>query len=153
MFEQEIYDLEMKKIFQGKTWNLVGHVSEIPNQGDYRTSHIGNIPIVITRDKQDQINVVVNSCAHRSAEVVRSNCGNTKQLQCLYHKWTYDLSGKLIGCPYKEDIPDGVNEEEISLKRFKCQVYHGLIFASFEKNMMSVEEYLGDVTDAITWRT
>jgi anthranilate 1,2-dioxygenase large subunit len=147
--QQEIYDLEMKKIFQGKTWNLVGHVSEIPNQGDYRTSYIGIIPIVITRDKTNQINVVVNSCAHRSAEVVRSNCGNTKQLQCLYHKWTYDLTGSLKGCPYKEDIPDGVNEEELSLKKLNVQLFHGLIFASFAKDMMPVEEYLGDVTDGI----
>lgn len=147
---QDIYDLEMKKIFQGKTWHLVGHLSEIPNAGDYRTSHIGNVPIIITRDKTDQVHVMVNSCAHRSAEVVRSNCGNAKQFQCLYHKWTYDLSGSLLGCPYKEDIPDGVNEEEMSLRKLKVEVFHNLIFATFEKNMMPLEEYLGDVVDAIT---
>lgn len=148
--EPELYDLEMKQVFQGSVWNMVGHVSEIPNPGDYKTSYIGNIPVIVVRNtKVDEINVLVNTCAHRSAEVERTNCGTAKHFQCLYHKWTYDLTGRLIGAPYKEDIPEGVNEEELSLKKLNVQIFAGLIFASFDNNMISIEEYLGPIEEGI----
>ncbi|WP_201318561.1 aromatic ring-hydroxylating dioxygenase subunit alpha [Paenibacillus sp. EPM92] len=148
--DQELYEIEMKEIFQGYVWNLVGHESEIPNPGDYKTSMVGNIPIIVVRNnKDDEINVLVNTCAHRSAEVERTNCGTAKHFQCLYHKWTYDLTGKMIGAPYKEDIPQGINEEELSLKKLNVQLYRGLIFASFKDDMIPLEEYLELITEGL----
>lgn len=147
--EPELYNLEMKRVFQGPVWNLVGHVSEIPNPGDFKTSYIGNIPVIVVRSTAEEINVLVNSCAHRAAEVERTNCGAAKHFQCLYHKWTYDLRGRLIGAPYKEDIPEGINEEELSLRKLYVQTFNGCIFASFQDNMVSVEEYLGPIGEGI----
>ncbi|MED4602193.1 aromatic ring-hydroxylating dioxygenase subunit alpha [Paenibacillus validus] len=149
--EPELFDMEMERIFQGSTWNLVGHVSEIPQPGDFKTGYLGNIPIIVVRDNKSPrvINVLVNTCAHRGAEVERRPCGNAKQFSCLYHKWTYNLSGEMIGAPFKEDIPPNIEKEEMTLKKLNVAQFHGLIFASFQQNMVSIDEYLGDIGDGI----
>ncbi|HXG36669.1 MAG TPA: aromatic ring-hydroxylating dioxygenase subunit alpha, partial [Dehalococcoidia bacterium] len=38
--DPEIFELEMQKIFH-RTWVYVGHETEIPDGGDYKTTFIG----------------------------------------------------------------------------------------------------------------
>ena len=44
--DEEIYRLEHQKIFRGPIWNFICLEAEIPNRGDYKTSWIGEIPVV-----------------------------------------------------------------------------------------------------------
>ena len=49
--DEEIFELEMKHIFEGN-WIYLAHESQVPNPGDYFTTYIGRQPVVITRDKE-----------------------------------------------------------------------------------------------------
>ena len=49
---EDIFDLDIKNIFS-KQWVFVGHVSRIPNYGDYFLFNIGKESIIIIRDKDD----------------------------------------------------------------------------------------------------
>ncbi|MDO5671133.1 MAG: Rieske 2Fe-2S domain-containing protein, partial [Corynebacterium sp.] len=62
--DQEIFDLEMKYIFEGN-WIFLAHESQIPNVGDYFTTNIGRQPVVITRGKDGELNCLINACSHR----------------------------------------------------------------------------------------
>ena len=73
--DQAIYDEEMEKIF-GRTWQIVAHVSLIPNRNDYFLSYIGEDPVIVTRDEQDKIHVMLNMCRHRGNRVLRADDGN-----------------------------------------------------------------------------
>ncbi|MFN3924941.1 MAG: benzoate 1,2-dioxygenase large subunit, partial [Pseudarthrobacter sp.] len=53
--DQEIFELEMKHIFEGN-WVYLAHESQIPNVGDYFTTYIGRTPVMITRDKDENLN-------------------------------------------------------------------------------------------------
>ena len=56
--DPEIFRLEMKHLF-GKTWNLLGHVSEIPHAGDYIMRQMGLDPVIITRRYRVNVSGVV----------------------------------------------------------------------------------------------
>ena len=47
--DEEIFELEMKHIFEGN-WIYLAHESQVPNPGDYLTTYIGRQPVMITRD-------------------------------------------------------------------------------------------------------
>ena len=49
--DEEIFELEMKHIFEGN-WIYLAHESQLPNPGDYFTTYIGRQPVVITRDQE-----------------------------------------------------------------------------------------------------
>ena len=55
--------------------------------------------VVAVRDVDGEIRVLVNRCAHRGAEYARQP-GVRQAFICPYHKWTYDLSGALMGLPF-----------------------------------------------------
>src|SRR5579864_173585 len=94
--DQHIYEMEQEKIFRGSTWNYVGLEAELPSPGDFKTTAVGDTPVIITRDKQGQLHAIVNKCAHRGARVCRSPYGNATHFTCIYHQWNYDLKGDLL---------------------------------------------------------
>ena len=76
-----IFDLDVKNIFS-KQWVFVGHVSGIPNYGDYFLFNIGKESIIIIRDKEDSINAHYNVCRHRGSHICLEQEGNKKILTC-----------------------------------------------------------------------
>ena len=49
--DPEIYALEQEKIFRGPVWNFLSLEIDVPNPGDFKTSFVGEIPVVVTRDR------------------------------------------------------------------------------------------------------
>src|SRR3954462_15901793 len=87
---QEIYELEVERIFRGKTWNYVALEVEIPNPGDFMLSYVGPIAVLVTRCKDGWTAVVETVLPHRGANFGRVDRGHAPQLVCPYHQWTYD---------------------------------------------------------------
>jgi len=86
-----IFDLEMERIF-GRTWVFLGHTSEIREAGDYKTTHIGRHPIILSRLSDGGVAALFNRCRHRGATVCQHELGNSRFFRCAYHGWTYASS-------------------------------------------------------------
>ena len=148
------YDQEQENIFRGQTWSFVGLEAELPNSGDFKSTFIGESPVIVTRDKAGTINVMQNRCAHRGALVCREPRGNVTRLQCVYHQWNYDLQGRLLGVPFRDGIdgkggmPAGFDMAEHGLTRLRVETMGGLIFASFSQAVEPLREYLGPMVVA-----
>ena len=54
-----------------RTWLFVGHESQIPNPGDFVRSRMGEEQVIVTRGKDKQVYVLLNSCSHRGNMVCR----------------------------------------------------------------------------------
>lgn len=143
--DPEIYRLEQQRIFQS-TWVYVGHESEVPAVGDYKTSFIGDIPVIVTRSEDGKVNVMGNRCTHRGATVCSKEFGNTDKFVCPYHAWAFRLDGSLDGV----GLPRGYNEGEIDWQgqglpgAAKVGSYRGLIFASLNPDVHSLDDHLGN---------
>jgi anthranilate 1,2-dioxygenase large subunit len=48
-YDQEVYELEQRRLFRGPVWNYVVLESEIPNPGDFTANFVGDTPIVVSR--------------------------------------------------------------------------------------------------------
>src|SRR3546814_2748783 len=46
---QEIYALEQKTIFQGRSWNYLCLEVELAEPGDYVATHAGHTPVIVVR--------------------------------------------------------------------------------------------------------
>ncbi|MGE0821304.1 MAG: aromatic ring-hydroxylating dioxygenase subunit alpha [Candidatus Binatia bacterium] len=148
-FDPAIYAQEQELIFRGRVWNYVGLEAEVPLPGDFKATFVGDTPVVVTRDKEGILHAFVNRCAHRGALVCREPRGNRKSHMCVYHQWTYDLQGNLIGVPFRNGIegqggyPEDFQPSQHSLRKLRISTYHGLIFASFAAAIEPLEDYLG----------
>ncbi len=152
--DEQLYALEQEKLFRGAIWQFVGFDIEVPNVGDFKTTFIGDTPVVLTRSQTAEFSVVVNRCAHRGAMLCYQASGNQTEFSCVYHNWSYDLTGKLKAVPFHRGIrgiggmPSDFQMCNHNLKSLRVSVLHGLVFASFSDTVAPVKEYLGkDMTD------
>ena len=136
-----IFELEMDRVF-GRAWLVLGHDSQVPKTGDYFTTRMGREPVIVVRN-DDQIEVLINRCAHRGSMVCADGRGNVERFVCPYHGWSYDLSGELKAVPIAASFPTE-KFPELGLKRVpRVEVYRGFIFASLAASGPSLEEFLG----------
>lgn len=142
--DRVIFEMEMQRIFRS-TWIYVGHESEVKNPGDWKATTIGLDPVIMTRGKAGNVNVLVNACRHRGTELCRLNqTGNSTRLTCPYHGWTFDLDGNLVGVPWPKAMTSNFKREDWGLIPLpKVAAYRGFVFASFSEKVPPLEEYLG----------
>lgn len=147
--DPDIYRREQELIFRGRTWSFVALEAEIPNPGDIKTTFIGDTPVIVTRDKKNAVHVVVNSCAHRGALVCRALRDHVTHLECVYHQWSYDLEGNLIGLPFRRGIggrggmPEDFEPKDHGLRKLRVESISGFVFATFSDTVEDLRSYLG----------
>ena len=147
--DEQLYALEQEKLFRGAIWQFVGFEIEVPNVGDFKTTFIGDTPVVLSRCATDEFSVVVNRCAHRGATLCFEESGHQKEFSCIYHNWSYDLKGALKAVPFHRGIrgvggmPADFQMCEHNLTSLRVSTLNGLVFASFSQTVAPLEEYLG----------
>jgi anthranilate 1,2-dioxygenase large subunit len=146
---QAIYDLEQERIFRGPTWSFLGLEAEIPSPGDFKSTFIGDTPVVVTRTKSGSLAAWVNRCAHRGAIVCRQKRGNATTHTCVYHQWSFDREGNLLGVPFrngqndKPGMPPEFDPADHGLQKLRVESYRGLLFATFSTTVADLPEYIG----------
>jgi len=149
--DPDLFRLEMDAVFTGPVWVLVGHESEIPAPGDYKTFSIGAIPVIVVRSGDGRIGVLVNACAHRGTRLVEGPAGNVGRagFRCIYHMWTYDTEGRLTAVSLPQDFPAEFRKEDYGLTRARVETHGGLIFASFHEETPPLSQYLAELTGGL----
>ena len=147
---QEIYDREQEQIFRGPTWSFLALEAEIPNPGDFKSTFVGDMPVVVTRVGENELAAWVNRCAHRGAMVCRAARGNATSHTCVYHQWNYSNRGTLQGVPFRRGqkemvgMPSDFDPTAHSLRPLRVESYRGLVFATFSDAAAPVCDYIGE---------
>src|SRR5262249_37903827 len=77
--------------------------SDVTEPGQFRTTFIGEMPVVVVRGQDGSAHAFENRCAHRGALIAIDDAGRVKHaFQCVYHAWRYDLRGNLIGIAFEK---------------------------------------------------
>ena len=122
--DDTLYAAEMEYLF-GRHWLFVASEPELPECGDYRTYQIGPWPIFLLRRDDGSIAAFHNTCRHRGSRILQQPAGIAgATLQCPYHRWTYDMNGRVIGCGATGEAPAA----QRGLKAVHVRQLAGLIF-------------------------
>jgi len=148
---QAVYDREQERIFRGPTWSFLGLEAEIKAPGDFKSTFIGDTPVVMTRTETGGLAAWVNRCAHRGAMVCRQLRGNASSHACVYHQWRYNLEGELFGVPFLRGLngqvgmPTDFDRKAHGLRKLRVESYADLVFASFSETVEPLANYIGPV--------
>jgi len=141
--DADVFQAEKERIFH-RTWQYVGHTGQLNNVGDFFTTLLGEIPVVLVRDTEKAIRAFANVCRHRGSEVVLECAGNRKTLQCHYHGWTYNLDGTLRNAPCANEQTSFV-KEKLSLIPFAVETWGPMIFVKPNREAGSLRDLIGDL--------
>ena len=148
--DEDTYRAELRRIFEGPTWSYACLESDLEKPGDYRTTFLGEMPIIVVRDAGGEIHAFENRCAHRGALIALDDGGSAgSHFQCVYHAWTYDLRGSLVGIAFEKGsngrggMPESFCKADHGPRKLRTTTLHGLVFASLSAETPPIEEYLG----------
>jgi phenylpropionate dioxygenase-like ring-hydroxylating dioxygenase large terminal subunit len=136
-----IFAEELRKIWF-RTWVFVGHESEVAAPNDYVRKKLATQDVIMARDADGQVHLLLNRCAHRGNQVCDDAKGNSGTFRCPYHGWTFRNTGELIGFPFFK----GYGERKLDLNMAhvpRVESYGGFVFGSFATDGPSLIEHLG----------
>ncbi len=154
--DASVLEREQRAVFEGPVWNYLCIEGDIPNIGDWRTTFVGRMPVVVVRTESGGIAAFENRCLHRGALICFDNAGNSKDFTCVYHAWRYDLSGNLKSVAFgrgvngKGGMPAGFRVEDHAARPLRVTSLSGIVFGTFSDETPGIEEYVGpDVLAAL----
>lgn len=129
--DERIYQLDLQEIFE-KEWIFAGMTCEIPSKGNFITLTIGSNPVVLVRGAEGVIHGFFNVCRHRGSRLCVTEKGKVAKLVCPYHKWTYELDGRLLFAG--SDMGEQFDLQAHNLKPVNVKVAGGYIFVCLADN-------------------
>ena len=138
--------LERQRIF-ARAWQYVGHLGEFGDEAGYVAGRVGDIPVVVTRDRGGVFRAFLNVCRHRGS-VLAAGAAARETLQCPYHAWTYGLDGTLKAAPRSNREP-GFDCEGISLRPASVGAWGPFLFVNPDPEATPLADVLGDLPELV----
>ncbi|HTK81710.1 MAG TPA: aromatic ring-hydroxylating dioxygenase subunit alpha [Bacteroidota bacterium] len=131
-----------------KTWQYVGHVSQVAKPGDYILGTVASNPVLLIRGKDGVLRGFFNVCRHRGGPLAIEEQGSCSILQCKYHGWTYLLDGSLRGTP-KFDRTELFDKKDFGLLPIRIELWEGLIFANLSRKPDALTSVMQGIPERI----
>jgi nitrite reductase/ring-hydroxylating ferredoxin subunit len=143
---QEWFEREQELLFE-RCWAFAGMTDDLPHAGDYTTITVGRQPLVVVRTPEGRLYAFHNLCRHRGAKLLEGRGNVQRGISCFYHRWRYDLDGRLTTVPQSDQFPD-LCKEDWGLKPAAVDSWNGLLFVHVDPEPdQSLETWLGAFPD------
>ena len=131
-----------------RTWQFVGHESQVAATGDYLADVIGGAPVVVVRKADGALAGFHNVCRHRAGALVADGVGNCGEaFTCRYHGWRYALDGRLRNAVDFGNAP-GFDPRQYGLFPVRVETWQGLVFVNLDLAAAPLAETLAPLSGA-----
>ncbi|MEJ0046019.1 MAG: hypothetical protein WDN04_07780 [Rhodospirillales bacterium] len=128
------------------SWQIVCHINDIPQQGDYITFDLGPDSVVALRDREGR-DPGLSQCVPPPRGPPAGGC---RRLSWLDHlslpRLTYNLDGSLRGTPVRESFPN-LDRAEHGLLKVRMEIMAGFVFVCLAGDPPTPASMWGDMLD------
>lgn len=125
--DPDIYQRDVEAVYL-RSWLYAGHLSEIPNTGDWFLFEMAGESVIIVRKDKHNVSALLNVCRHRGSIICGAKRGCSRHFVCRYHGWSYDLDGYLHSAAH---MPEGFDKSAVRLGKIHVEILEGMIFINF----------------------
>ena len=144
----EFFELEKEHIF-GSAWQIVCHVCDIRNTGDYQVLDLLDEQVFVMRGEDGAIRGFHNVCRHRASRLLDGSSGHCPgRIVCPYHAWAYNPSGELEWVPFEDEYED-LDRSQHNLVAVQCEVFLGFVFIRLGPEGPSLAQTLAPLADEL----
>ena len=144
--DKDVFTFERDNVI-GKTWAGLEFASALPEPGYAKPIDFMGLPLVLIRDKRDELRVFHNVCSHRGMILVHESGPVKNLIRCRYHSWSYDQQGDLKSTPHiggvGEHAADGFSCVGKGLKEVRSAQWMGVVFINLSGDAESFADYIG----------
>lgn len=146
------YFEEAKEKIFAKSWQFISDTDQVKEIGwttpvnlleDYL-----NEPLVVTRDKQNNINCLSNVCTHRGNIIVERPC-KIHDLRCKYHGRRFNLDGTFASMPEFKEVENFPSPAD-DLTKLPIHQFGKWLFTSLS-NGRNADDFFGEMHKRVGW--
>lgn len=126
-------------------WAAIGFGKDIPKEGDAKPINFVDMPLLMVRNSNGEINVFQNTCRHRGMILVEKPTNIVGMIRCPYHSWSYSLNGDLCATPMVGGTGihthEAINNDELGLFKIRSAVWKDIVFVNISNNAQEFRDY------------
>ena len=117
-------------------WAGLAVAADVPEAGDAKPITFMGMPLLLLRDRNDQVRVFQNTCRHRGMILVEEPRKIEGAIRCPYHSWCYSTEGKLVSTPHvggpgQNTHPD-VDRSTLGLTEIRSHIWRDVVWINVD---------------------
>jgi choline monooxygenase len=147
----EVFEQCREKIF-APSWQFIGNDELVKDNGEVYPFTLlpGYLdePLVLTKDKSGNINLLSNVCTHRGNIVVEKGCKQAN-LRCRYHGRLFNLDGKFVSMPEFKEVENFPSKDD-DLPALELFKWNKWLFTSVNP-IYQKDLFFRDMIERVSW--
>jgi len=131
-------------------WQIACTVDHVAAPGDYFVYDVGPYSVLIVRGDDGDLHAFQNVCRHRGNALCEGAGGGLGELRCNYHRWTWDLQGRLREVPSRKGF-GALRNDDFPLLPVQVATWGPLVFVNMDLDAGPLEAFLEGVPADIEW--
>ncbi len=132
-------------------WAGLAVAADVPEAGDAKPITFMGIPLLLLRDRNDQVRVFQNTCRHRGMILVEEPRKIEGAIRCPYHSWCYSTEGKLVSTPHvggpgQNTHPD-VDRSTLGLTEIRSHIWRDVVWVNVDGQAPEFEVAMNPVME------
>lgn len=144
--EPAFHNLDLSAVLRN-SWQYAGHASQLKKIGDFFAVTIAERSVIIVQS-EGGVRAFYNVCKHRGGPLVSAAEGNASRFRCMYHGWTYTLTGELKGTPEFSGV-ENFEPCDYGLSELNLEIWQGLIFVHMGTPQIALGDLLRGIDERI----
>ncbi|MFC4295585.1 Rieske 2Fe-2S domain-containing protein [Novosphingobium tardum] len=139
---EEFAKLERERMWPN-VWLFAAREEELPDTGDTVVFEINDSSFLLVRQADGSIRAFYNACLHRGRKL-RTKAGNTTQLRCPFHGFTWRNDGSLKEIPCAWDFKH-LEGKDLSLPEARVNLWQGFVMITENADLPEFTDWVGPV--------
>ena len=132
-------------------WAGLAVAADVPEAGDAKPITFMGMPLLLLRDRNNQVRVFQNTCRHRGMILVEEPRKIEGAIRCPYHSWCYSTEGKLVSTPHvggpgRNTHPD-VDRATLGLIEIRSHIWRDVVWVNVDGQAPEFEVAMKPVMD------
>ena len=138
-------ELEHERLWP-RVWQIACTVDHVADPGDWYEYRAGWHSVIVVRGEDGMLRAFQNACRHRGNSVCTGSGSGLTELRCPFHRWAWDLDGRLREVPSRSFFGP-LADDELGLIPARVDTWGRLVFVNLDLHAMSLADWLEGVRD------
>jgi choline monooxygenase len=145
----EFAALEAERLWP-RVWQLACTIDHVRDPGDWYEYRCGRLSVMLVRGTDGELRAFQNVCLHRGNELCHGTGTGRTEIRCVYHRWCWDLDGRLREIPSRKGF-GAIASDEYSLRSVQVGAWGALVFVNLDPGAEPLGDFLAPVIDETRW--
>ena len=142
-------ELEHERLWP-RVWHVACTVDHVADPGDWFEHRLGRYSVLLVRGDDGVLRGFQNVCRHRGNIICVGSGSGATELRCPYHRWAWDLAGRLREVPSRRGFGP-LRNDELGLVPVRVDTWTRLVFVNLDLGAEPLDDWLEGIPDDIAW--